>query len=64
MIRMCTGAWRAITKKVGKGAEAKAEFDKTRSLQKAADESVFTKLEEAQAKGQPADKAQSVPAEN
>jgi tetratricopeptide (TPR) repeat protein len=51
-------------KDLGKAAEAKAEFDKTRSLQKAADESVFKKLEEAQAKGQPADKAQSVPAEN
>jgi tetratricopeptide (TPR) repeat protein len=48
----------------GKKVEAKAEFDKTRNLQKTADETVFKKLNKAQAKGQPADKAQSVPAEN
>ena len=36
----------------GKKAEAKAEFDKTRNLQKASDNTVFKKLTEAQAKGQ------------
>ena len=51
-------------KEVGKAAEAKAEFDKTRSLQKSADESVYKKLGETQAKGQPTDKTQSVPANN
>jgi tetratricopeptide (TPR) repeat protein len=35
----------------GKKLEAKAEFDKTRNLQKARDETVFNKLHEAQAKG-------------
>jgi tetratricopeptide (TPR) repeat protein len=35
--------------------EAKAEFDKTRGLHQAADETVFKKLHEAQAKGKPAD---------
>jgi tetratricopeptide (TPR) repeat protein len=38
---------------VGRKAEAKAEFDKTRGIQKAADESVFNKLHQAQAKGRP-----------
>ena len=38
---------------IGKKAEAKAEFDKTRNLQKAADQSVFEKLHQAQAKGKP-----------
>ena len=38
-------------KAMGKTEEAKAEFDKTRSLQKASDESVFTKLHQAQEKG-------------
>jgi len=47
----------------GGKAEAKAEFDKTRNLQKAADESVFKKLKDAQVKSQPSDKAQSAPAE-
>lgn len=35
----------------GKKVEAKAEFDKTRNLQKAADETIFKKLHEAQVKG-------------
>jgi len=48
----------------GKKAEAKAEFDQTRKLQKVADETVFKKLSESQAKGQTTDKAQTVPAEN
>jgi tetratricopeptide (TPR) repeat protein len=42
---------------MGRKDEAKAEFDKTRSLQKAADESVFTKLHEAQANGKPPEEA-------
>jgi tetratricopeptide (TPR) repeat protein len=37
----------------GRKVEAKAEFDKTRSLQKASDESVFNKLHQAQDKGAP-----------
>ncbi len=37
----------------GKKVEAKAEFDKTRNLQKASDETLFKKLHEAQAKGKP-----------
>jgi tetratricopeptide (TPR) repeat protein len=49
---------------VGKRVEAKAEFDKTRNLQKTSDETVFKKLNEAQAKGRPADQSQSVPTEN
>jgi tetratricopeptide (TPR) repeat protein len=48
----------------GKKAEAKAEFDKTRNLQKSSDETVFRKLKEAQAKGQPADQVQTIPANN
>jgi tetratricopeptide (TPR) repeat protein len=48
----------------GKKAEAKAEFDKTRNLQKASDNTVFKKLTEAQAKGQPANQIQSIPANN
>ncbi|HEX3893307.1 MAG TPA: tetratricopeptide repeat protein [Terracidiphilus sp.] len=48
----------------GKKAEAKAEFDKTRTLQKTFDESVFKKLKDAQKKGQPDDQAQSVPVNN
>jgi len=38
-------------KTMGKNEEAKIEFDKTRSLQKASDQSVFTKLHQAQDKG-------------
>jgi tetratricopeptide (TPR) repeat protein len=49
---------------VGKKLEAKAEFDKTHNLQKTSDETVFKKLSEAQAKRQPADQVQSVPANN
>jgi tetratricopeptide (TPR) repeat protein len=47
-------------KSMGKNEEAKVEFDKTRSLQKASDQSVFTKLHQAQAKGDPAS-GQSTP---
>lgn len=45
----------------GKKDEAKLEFDKTRSLQKASDQTVLNKLHEAQAKGKPADDATGVP---
>jgi len=48
----------------GKKDEAKVEFDKTRSIQKASDETVFKKLHEAQAKGKPADEAPGAPAAN
>ncbi|MGA8727488.1 MAG: tetratricopeptide repeat protein, partial [Terracidiphilus sp.] len=37
----------------GKKEEAKIEFEKTRSLQKAADETIFSKLKKAQDKGKP-----------
>lgn len=39
---------------LGRKDDAKVEFDKTRSLQKASDESVFNKLHQAQEKGKPA----------
>jgi tetratricopeptide (TPR) repeat protein len=48
----------------GKKEEAKAEFDKTRSLQKAADETIFTKLKKAQDKGKPTDSAVPAPPAN
>jgi tetratricopeptide (TPR) repeat protein len=38
----------------GKKDEAKTEFEKTRSLKKAADDTIFTKLHQAQDKGKPA----------
>ena len=47
---------------IGKKIEARAEFDKTRSLQKAADQSVFNKLHEAQSKGPPSDQSVDSPA--
>lgn len=46
---------------MGKKDEAKAEFDKTRGLQKAADQSVFDKLHEAQAKGKSTEEAPGAP---
>jgi tetratricopeptide (TPR) repeat protein len=49
---------------VGNRVEAKVEFDKTRNLHKSSDETVFKKLNEAQAKGQPPDHAQSGPSNN
>ena len=45
----------------GEKALAKAEFEKTRSLQKAADETIFTKLKAAQDKGKPADTPADAP---
>lgn len=47
----------------GRKAEAKAEFDKTRSLQKASDESVFSKLHAAQDKGAPRPSNEDTPAQ-
>jgi tetratricopeptide (TPR) repeat protein len=41
-------------KTIGRNEEAKVEFDKTRSLQKAEDQSVFSKLHQARAKSDPA----------
>jgi tetratricopeptide (TPR) repeat protein len=48
----------------GRKDEAKAEFEKTRGLQKAADATVFNKLHEAQAKGKPAEEAPGAPTAN
>ena len=45
----------------GKKDEAKAEFEKTRILQKAADETIFTKLHQAQDKGKPAEEVPGSP---
>lgn len=45
----------------GEKALAKAEFEKTRGLQKAADETIFSKLKAAQDKGKPADTAPDAP---
>jgi tetratricopeptide (TPR) repeat protein len=49
-------------KAMGRSADAKIEFDKTRSLQKAEDQSVFNKLHQAQEKGNPTQKP--APSEN
>jgi tetratricopeptide (TPR) repeat protein len=49
-------------KAIGRNEEAKVEFDKTRSLQKAADQSVFTKLHEAQNQGSPESEHSAQPA--
>ena len=45
----------------GEKALAKAEFDKTRGLQKAADETIFTKLKSAQDKGKSAETSADAP---
>jgi tetratricopeptide (TPR) repeat protein len=45
----------------GKKDEAKAEFEKTRILQKAADETIFTKLHQAQDKGKPTPEVPGAP---
>lgn len=49
--------WRLarLYQSMGKMDEARIEFDKTNSLHKAADETVFKKLHEAQDKGKPSD---------
>lgn len=49
-------------KAMGKKEEAKMEFDKTRGLQKAADQSVLNKLHQAQEKGNPSHQAPAAPA--
>jgi tetratricopeptide (TPR) repeat protein len=49
-------------KAIGRNEEAKVEFDKTRSLQKAADQSVFTKLHQAQTQGSPESEHSAQPA--
>ncbi|HET8636498.1 MAG TPA: hypothetical protein VFL96_06580, partial [Acidobacteriaceae bacterium] len=46
---------------MGRKEEAKAEFAKTRSLNKAADQSVFTKINEARAKNGSAGTASTAP---
>jgi tetratricopeptide (TPR) repeat protein len=47
---------------IGKKVEAKAEFEKTKNLQKAADQTVFKKLHQAQAKGPAPDRSVDAPA--
>jgi tetratricopeptide (TPR) repeat protein len=49
-------------KSMGRNLESKAEFDKTRSLQKATDQSVLTKLHQAQAQGNPDSSQSALPA--
>jgi tetratricopeptide (TPR) repeat protein len=48
-------------KAMGKNAEAKIEFDKTRSVQKAADQSILNKLHQAQARGNPSQPSPNAP---
>jgi tetratricopeptide (TPR) repeat protein len=52
-----------LLKAMGRKDEAKAEFDKTGSLTKAADESVFTKLNDARAKGASSEGATAIPSD-
>ena len=49
--------WRLgrLYQSLGRKEEAKAEFDKTSSLHKAENDSIFTKLKAAQDKAKPAD---------
>ena len=56
--------WRLgrLYQSMGRKAEAKTEFDKTRTIQKASDESVYAKLHEAQARGKPHDETTVTPA--
>jgi hypothetical protein len=46
----------------GQKEEAKAEFEKTRGLQKSADASIMAKLKDAQAKGRPTEQGDGVTA--
>ena len=48
---------------MGRKDEAKVEFDRTNSLHKTADESIFKKLHEAQAKGKQVESGASLPLE-
>jgi tetratricopeptide (TPR) repeat protein len=50
-----------LLKAMGRKEEAQVEFDKTSSLTKAADDSVFSKLNDARAKGPSADAATAAP---
>jgi len=50
-----------LLKAMGRKAEAQVEFDKTSSLTKAADDSVFSKLNDARAKGSSADAGTATP---
>jgi len=52
-----------LYKAMGKRDEAKVEFEKTSNLTKAADESVFTKLNDARARGSTTDGAAGAPAD-
>lgn len=54
--------WRMarLYQSMGRREEAKAEFAKTKSLNKAADQSVFTKISEARAKNKSAEKASAL----
>jgi tetratricopeptide (TPR) repeat protein len=52
-----------LYKAMGRKAEAMVEFEKTSSLTKAADDSVFSKLKDARAKGPPAGAATRTPAD-
>jgi len=51
-------------KAAGRNEEAKIEFDKTRSLQKTADQSVFNQLHQAQEKGDPSQNTADPQAQN
>jgi hypothetical protein len=46
---------------MGRREEAKAEFAQTRILNKAADQSVFTKIDEARAQNKPAETKSAAP---
>jgi Flp pilus assembly protein TadD len=50
-----------LYKSIGRNDEAKAEFDKTRSVQRAADESVFSKLQHGQANGKLSGSTSNIP---
>ena len=55
--------WRMarLYQSMGRKEEAKAEFARTRSLNKAADQSVFTKINEARTKNKSADTTSPAP---
>jgi tetratricopeptide (TPR) repeat protein len=56
--------WRLarLYKAMGKAQEAKVEFDKTSSLHKAENATIFEELDKARAKGKPAEDSNGVPA--
>lgn len=55
--------WRLarLYKSIGRNDEAKVEFDKTRSVQRAADETVFSKLQHGQANGKLSGSTSNIP---